>query len=195
MKIMQVVRTFFWRLLGIDYSHIKKIVDVAWLRQDQQTILGEHSYANNAIIHRWSDAHVVIGKYCSIAYNVRFIVDDGHHTFNMISNFPFSWNGLEPRKGITIGNDVWIGLGAIILNGVKIGDGVTVAAGSVVTKDIPDYCVVGGVPARVIKKKCTDEQVIQMKSIAWWNWSETKIEAHKTDFMLSFTDFINKHKK
>lgn len=82
-----------------------------------------------------------------------------------------------------------------ILNGVKIGDGVTVAAGSVVTKDIPDYCVVGGVPARVIKKKCTDEQVIQMKSIAWWNWSETKIEAHKTDFMLSFTDFINKHKK
>lgn len=192
---MQAVRAFLWRLLGVDYNHILKVVDVAWLRQDKQTNWGSHSYANNAIIHRWSDAEVIIGKYCSITYDVRFVVDDGHHTFNTVSNYPFKWNGFGVRKGITIGNDVWIGLGCIILNGVKIGDGVTVAAGSVVTKDIPDYCVVGGVPARVIRRKCSEEQIKQMKKIAWWDWSEAEIESCKGDFMLEIPDFIKKNKK
>lgn len=145
------------------------------------------------MVYRWSDAPLVVGKYCSISYHVKFIVDDGKHGFNHVSNYPFQTNEIDQKQGIIIGNDVWIGMGVTILNGVRIGDGVTIAAGAVVTKDVPDYCVVAGVPARIEREKCTREEAETMKKIAWWNWPEERIYACISDFQLPISDFIKKH--
>ncbi len=194
MSLVTKFRAFLWQVLGVGYDHILKIVDVSWLRNDKYITWGAHSYANNSIIHRWSDAEVSVGKYCSISYDVRFVVDDGGHTYSRVSNYPFKWNTIAPKKGIVVGNDVWIGLGVIVLPGVKIGNGATVAAGAVVTQDVPDYCVVAGVPAKIIKRKCTEEEAEMMNRIAWWNWTENEIEDKKDDFKLSLTEFIDKHR-
>ena len=133
-------RLVLWRILGIDYNHILKEVDSVFLKEDSYTTLGYKSYDNNALVYRWSNAPLQIGRYCSISYQVKFILDDGKHCYNQVTNYPFVSNGIDGKRGIIIGNDVWIGMGSTILNGVKIGNGVTIAAGAVVTHDIPDYC-------------------------------------------------------
>lgn len=187
------IREILWRILGIDYHHILKVIDYRYLSKDLHKIIGYKSYDNGAISYRWSDASVKIGKYCSISYDVKFIVDDGGHTYNTITSFPFKSNKVNENSGIEIGNDVWIGLGTTILYGVKIADGATIAAGSVVTKDVPPYVVVGGVPAKVLKEKCTREQAKQMSEIAWWDWDFKTVENRVNDFRLSYTDFIRKY--
>lgn len=187
------LRRFLWRVLGIDYNHMIRVVDMPYLKNDNFTTLGEGTYDNNALVYRWSDAPLVIGRYCAISYGVKFIMDDGKHYTECVSSYPFK-NRTPQKEGITIGNDVWIGMNVIILNGVTIGNGVTVAAGAVVTTDVPDYCVVGGVPAKIIKHKCTEEEKSVMNEISWWNWSKDSIEANQADFNLPISDFINKHK-
>lgn len=149
------LRRFLWRVLGIDYNHMIRVVDMPYLKNDNFTTLGEGKYDNNALAYRWSDAPLVKGRYCAISYGVKFIMDDGKHYTECVSSYPFK-NRTPQKEGITIGNDVWIGMNVIILNGVTIGNGVTVAAGAVVTTDVPDYCMVGGVPAKIIKHKCTE---------------------------------------
>lgn len=193
MKLIVLLRKLFWRILGIDYNHVLKVIDYVYLKEDKYAELGYRSYDNNALVFRWSDAPLIIGKYCSIADGVRFIVDQGKHLTGCVSSYPFKETFLGNRKGIIIGNDVWIGQNCIITPGVKIGNGVTIAAGAVVTKDIPDYCVVAGVPARVIKKKCNDEEVGQMNEIAWWNWEENKIHSAIDDFHGTIPEFIKKY--
>lgn len=189
------IREFLWHLLGISKQHMQYVVDSRFLKEDPYTTRGIKTYDNNALVFRWSDAPLVIGKYCSISYGVKFILDDGKHMFNQVSNYPFSTNKIGEKKGIIIGNDVWIGLNVVILNGVTIGNGVTVAAGAVVTQDVPDYCVVAGVPAKVVKRKCTDSEVKEMNKIAWWDWSEDQINKSLPDFKASIASFIEKYRK
>ncbi len=193
MGIKKSIRSILWKILGVDYGHALRAVDAVYLKEDRYTSLGHKSYSNNALVYRWSDAPLQIGRYCSISYHVKFILDDGSHGFNKVTNYPFPTNEIGEKRGITIGNDVWIGMGATILNGVTIGNGVTIAAGAVVTKDVPDYCIVAGVPARIMKTKCTLEQVQSMNQIAWWNWDEEKIKQNASDFRLSIPDFIAKY--
>lgn len=190
--MITIIRKLLWRILGIDYNHILKNIDHIYLKEDKYSQIGKMSYNNNAIVYRWSDEPIIIGKYCSISYNVRFVVDDGHHCDNHVTSYPFKPNKIN-KKGITIGNDVWIGIGATILYGVKIGDGATIAAGAVVTKDVPPYTIVGGIPAKVIKQKCTEKEVTQMQQIAWWNWDESIIDDRIDDFKLPISEFINKY--
>ena len=85
-------------------------------------------------------------------------------------------------------------MNVIIMYGVTIGDGATIAAGSVITKDIAPYTVVGGVPGKLIKEKCTREEAVEMQKIAWWNWSSETINRRIQDFKLPYAEFINKYK-
>jgi virginiamycin A acetyltransferase len=199
---MKTIRTFFWRILGFDYQMILNKTDYVLLKNDPFTHKGLKSYDNGAKVWRWSSAPLIIGKYCSIAYDVNFIVDEGFHKGSLITNFPFI-NNLKAsnfpditfiqREGISIGNDVWIGMGAYIMPGINVGNGAVIAANSVVTKDIPDYAVVAGSPAKIIKMKHDNHIISKLNQIAWWNWDPNLIELRTRDFYINIDEFINKY--
>ena len=133
---------------------------------------------------------LIIGKFCAIAKDVTFIMNEANHQTSGFSSYPFFifGNGQEksapqqsdlPFKGNTeIGNDVWIGYNATIMPGVKIGSGAIIASKSVVTNDVPAYSIVGGNPAKVIKKRFDETTINQLLAIAWQGWSSGKITAH-----------------
>lgn len=189
--------------MGFDYNQILLKLDYILLKNDAFTIKGVGTYDNGAKVWRWSKAPLKIGKYCSIAYDVNFIVDEGYHKASSVSNYPFINNlntdkyqdiTISQREGITIGNDVWIGMGAFIMPGVTIGNGVIIAANSVVTKDVPDYAVVAGSPAKIIKMKYDVNTIFKLNKIAWWDWESPVLKSRKLDFyQLSIDDFIRKY--
>ncbi len=129
-----------------------------------------------------------IGRFCSVACGVKFVFTSANHTLRSLSTYTFpiffeEW-GLDVKnitkawdnKGnIIIGNDVWIGYGAVILSGVTVGDGAIIGARAVVTKDVPPYTIVGGVPARQIRKRFDDETIKKLLTLQWWNWDYEKI--------------------
>lgn len=144
---------------------------------------------NNVLYHYpINDDKLQIGKFCSIACGAKFLFNSANHTLSSLSTYPFplffeKW-GLEKKdvtkawdnKGdIVIGNDVWIGYEAVILAGVTIGDGAIVGTRAVVTKDVLPYTIVGGVPAKPIKKRFSEETISALLEIQWWNWSEKRI--------------------
>ncbi|MDW8803178.1 CatB-related O-acetyltransferase [Clostridium sp. A1-XYC3] len=134
---------------------------------------------------------LIIGKFCSIACRAKFLMTSGNHSMKSLSTYTFpifyeEW-GLDvshitdawDNKGdIVIGNDVWIGYDAIIMSGVKIGDGAIIGTRAIVTNDVPPYTIVGGIPAKVIKKRFSDDTILKLLKIKWWNWSYEKIEAN-----------------
>jgi len=137
---------------------------------------------------------ITVGKYCSIAHSVMFNKGPNHR-MDWITQFPFLLNSrlltntkpeaLDPvRDGredtvcegpIVIGNDVWIGYGATIMANVTIGDGAVIASNAIVTKDVPPYAVVGGVPAKIIKYRFDPETIEKLLEMKWWDWPEEKI--------------------
>lgn len=133
---------------------------------------------------------LVIGKFCAIARGVRFIMNGANHKMSGISTYPFQifGNGWEkvmpqlgdlPYKGDTvIGNDVWIGYEALIMPGVKVGDGAIISSRSVVVSDVEPYTIVGGNPAKAIRARFSPEQVRELLDVAWWNWPIEKITNH-----------------
>lgn len=133
---------------------------------------------------------LVIGKFCAIAQGVRFIMNGANHKLSGLSTYPFSifgsgWETVMPKAGelpfkgdTVVGNDVWLGYQALIMPGVKIGNGAIVSAASVVTRDVPAYAVVGGNPARLIKMRFDEASVAALEAIAWWNWPVEKITQH-----------------
>ena len=129
---------------------------------------------------------LIIGKFCMIASDVTFIMNGANHLSEAISAYPFSIFGHDwshamegkqfPSKGDTIvGNDVWIGYGATIMPGVQIGDGAIIASKSVVTKDVSAYSIVGGNPAREIRKRFAEEKIEKLLDLKWWDWPIEKI--------------------
>ena len=131
---------------------------------------------------------MIIGKFCSIACGAKFLFNSANHTLDSLSNYTFplffeEW-GLDKKdvasawanKGdIVVGNDVWIGYEAVIMAGVHIGDGAVIAARAVVTKDVPPYTIVGGTPAREIRKRFDEETIARLLELQWWDWPTEKI--------------------
>ena len=127
-----------------------------------------------------------IGKFCMIASGVTFIMNGANHLTNSLSTYPFAIFGkgwekamdgkTYPNKGdIIIGNDVWIGHNATIMAGVKIGDGAIIATNTTVVKDVKPYSIVGGNPAKEIRKRFPDNTINKLLKLKWWDWSIEKI--------------------
>jgi len=145
---------------------------------------------------------LMIGKFCMIASGVSFIMNGANHLSQSVSSYPFAIFGGEwadamegksyPYKGDTIiGNDVWIGHNAVIMTGVKIGDGAIIAAHSIVVKDVDPYTIVGGNPAKPIKKRFSENQIGRLLKAQWWHWDIAKITKHVQDLTADDLSFID----
>ena len=152
---------------------------------------GVQNFENNVLYHfPFVGDRLRIGKFCAIARGVKFIMNGANHQMSGISTYPFfifgnGWDHARPAgeelpyKGDTvIGNDVWIGYDALIMPGVKIGDGAIIAARSVVAVDVPPYAIVGGNPARVVRERFDPDSVRRLLVIAWWNRPVEWISTH-----------------
>lgn len=144
---------------------------------------------NNVLYHYPINGDkLIIGKFCSIACGAKFMLTSANHKMSSLSTYPFpifyeEWgldakdirNAWDNKGDIIIGNDVWIGYEAVIMSGVTIGDGAIIGTRAVVTKDVPPYTIVGGVPAKPIRKRFDDATVERLIKLRWWDWEHEKI--------------------
>lgn len=146
-------------------------------------------------------AELRVGSFCSIGQEVLFMCR-ANHPKSLVSTFPFkvkvtkelpTESDLLFSGNMQIGNDVWIGRRAIIMPGIKIGDGAIVGAGAIVTKDVPPYAIVAGNPAKLIRYRFSESQIESLLAIRWWEWSDEKIRAEQPSFFGSIDDFIAAH--
>ena len=168
---------------------------------DPSIILGEYTIYNdfvsdptqfekNNVLYHYPINHekLIIGKFCSIACGARFLFTSANHTLASLSTYPFpifyeEWDldkaqitSAWDRKGdIVIGNDVWIGYEAVILSGIHIGDGAIIGSRAVVTRDVPPYTIVGGVPAHEIKQRFPQPVIDRLLELQWWDWPAEQI--------------------
>ncbi|NMB56880.1 Vat family streptogramin A O-acetyltransferase [Candidatus Beckwithbacteria bacterium] len=152
---------------------------------------GVENFEKNVLYHYpFSQDKLIIGKFCAIAEDVKFIMNGANHKMSGLTTYPFGifQNGWEaaipkmedlPYKGDTVvGNDVWLGYDALIMPGVKIGDGAIIATKAVVTKDVPAYAIVGGNPAKIIRMRFEEDVINLLLQIKWWDWDKQKITAN-----------------
>lgn len=157
---------------------------------------GAADFVERNVLYAYGPERLVIGKYCAIATGTRFLMAGADHPTMGVSTFPFTMFGGEwtertldivtgmPSRGDTVvGNDVWFGYGATVMPGVRIGDGAVIAAGAVVTSDVPPYTIVGGNPARTIRQRFDDKGVEQLLRAAWWDWPVDVVTANARTIM------------
>ena len=144
---------------------------------------------NNVLYHYPVNGDkLIIGKFCSIACGAKFLFTSANHKMSSLSTYPFpifyeEWglnvkdirNAWDNKGDIVIGNDVWIGYEAVIMSGVTIGDGAIIGTRAVVTRDVPPYTIVGGVPAKPIRKRFDDATIERLIKLRWWDWEHDKI--------------------
>lgn len=197
---VKFVKTFFQRqyfkehILTTQYKN----VELKGNNHIVNTTIDEYSYISlNSIIY-----HSRLGKFCSIGPNV--IIGYGDHPTNYLSTSPrlffkeiFKSKALNPEtsvfkshKLVNIGSDVWIGANCYIKNGITIGHGAIVGAGSVVLKDIPSYAIVGGVPAKIIKYRFSNEIISKLQNLKWWNYPISTIEMIEPYLSVEITEDI-----
>ncbi len=147
-------------------------------------------FEKNNVLYHYPVNHerLVIGKFCSIACGAKFLFNSANHALGSLSTYPFpiffeEWGlpvedipaAWDNKGDIVVGNDVWIGYEAVILAGVTIGDGAIIGTRAVVTKDVPPYTIVGGIPARPIRKRFDEDTIARLLELRWWDWPEERI--------------------
>jgi len=160
----------------IEGSEFGSNVDLQRFAMIYHSKMGDYSYVGR----NFTCWYAYIGKFCSISWNVG--IGGANHDYNRITQHAFLYASqfgiLEPGQPAgynrfetpcEIGNDVWIGCNAVICRGVRIGDGAVIGAGAVVTRDVEPYTIVGGVPAMVIKRRCSEELAFRLQATKWWN--------------------------
>lgn len=150
-------------------------------------------FQQNNVLYHYPVNHdrLVTGRFCSIACGAKFIFTSANHSLKSLSTYPFpiffeDWDlnaadittAWDNKGDIVIGNDVWIGYEAVILSGVTIGDGAIIGTRAVVTKDVPPYTIVGGVPAKPIRRRFDDAVIARLQELKWWNWPEERIKVN-----------------
>ncbi len=158
-----------------------------------------YGYDSKTFLLFKQEDRVEVGSYCSIGAEVR-ILASGEHFHNRVTSYPMKQRlkgsieeiDTKSRGPVKIGNDVWIGHGAIIMSGVVVGDGAVVASGALVNKPVPPYSIVAGVPAKVINYRFNQKQIDALLKIQWWNWSEELILKEIDSFYTDIDAFIEK---
>ena len=160
--------------------------------------IGRGTYGWPKVIRGNEREPLVIGSYCSIAHEVELMLG-GQHRPDWVTTHPLP--AFEPsladvagyplsRGGIAIGNDVWLGRSAVVMSGVTIGNGAVVAARAVVTKDVPPYAIVGGMPAKVIRYRFDPATIAALERIAWWDWPQRIVAAGRLMLSDNIAAFI-----
>ena len=186
------------RSQGHSTVYLKNVVDDPAIQVGEYTIYDDfvhdpRDFQRNNVLYHYPECNhdrLKIGKFCSIACGAKFLFNAANHAMGSLSTYPFpiffeEWGlhtepeaiaGAWDNKGdIVIGNDVWIGYEAAVLAGVTIGDGAIVAARAVVTRDVPPYAIVGGVPAKPIRQRFSNPDIAQLLELRWWDWPKEKI--------------------
>ena len=149
-------------------------------------------FEKNNVLYHYPINHdrLIIGKFCSIACGAKFIFNCANHTLKSLSTYTFplffeEWDlpksevatAWDNKGDIVIGNDVWIGYDAVIMAGVTIGDGAIIGTRAVVVKDVEPYSIVGGIPAKEIRKRFSPDIIARLRKLQWWNWPPEKIQS------------------
>lgn len=165
-------------------------------------------FEKNNVLYHYPINHdkLVIGKFCSIACGAKFLFASANHTQASLSTYPFpiffeEWgldvrditNAWDNKGDIIIGNDVWIGYETVIMSGVTIGDGAIIASRAVVTKDVLPYTIVGGVPAKTIRKRFSDDDIAVLQKMKWWDWPIEQIQAHISEIQNGKIEELKKY--
>jgi virginiamycin A acetyltransferase len=200
-KLHEYINYFKWRRKGIKVHWKAKVINS--ILQDKVIISHDASVIDSKIgkyssIGRYSKInHAIIGNFCSISWDVT--VGATSHPLTHLSTHAFPYvsyaggfvKSSTQKKIVTyIGNDVWIGCNSVIMPGVRISDGAVVGAGSVVTKDVPPYAVVAGVPAKIIKYRFNEKYIKDLLNIRWWDWPEDLIRNNIKYFQEELNDEI-----
>ncbi|MFG3262777.1 CatB-related O-acetyltransferase [Streptomyces bobili] len=184
----------------------ERVVFLKPLVTSPSVVVGEYTYYDDPdgatefehrnVLYAYGPERLVIGRYCAIAAGTRFLMAGAEHPTMGASTYPFTMFGGEwaektldvvtsmPSRGDTVvGNDVWFGHRSTVMPGVRIGDGAIIAAGAVVTADVPPYTIVGGNPARPIRQRFDDADIARLLRAAWWDWPVGLVTEHARTIM------------
>jgi virginiamycin A acetyltransferase len=186
--------------------HLNQVIDHPNIR------IGDFTYANDfdppsdwaarlaPYLYPSAPERLVIGRFGQFAHGARFITSSANHDMDGLSTYPFAVfdrsqlaayrDRARPAPDTVIGHDVWIGHGALILPGVRVGNGAIIGAGSVVARAVPDYAIVAGNPARVVRHRFPPDVVARLNRIAWWDWPVERIAAHVPALMAGDIDAL-----
>ena len=184
----------------------QRVVFLKPLVTSPKIVVGDYTYYDDPddptgfehrnVLYGYGPERLIIGKYCAIASSTRFLMAGADHPTMGVSTFPFTMFGGEwtertldivtamPSRGDTVvGNDVWFGYQATVMPGVRIDDGAIIAAGAVVTADVPPYTIVGGNPAKPIRQRFDDTDIDRLRHAAWWDWPVELVTEHARTIM------------
>ena len=183
------------RSQGHSTVYLKNVVDDPSISVGEYTIYDDfvrdpRDFQRNNVLYHYpiNRERLVIGKFCSIACGAKFLFNSANHTLRSLSTYIFpvlfeEWGldveripeAWDNRGDIVIGNDVWIGYEAVVLAGVTIGDGAIIGTRAVVTRDVPPYTIVGGVPAKPIRTRFPEKTIQQLLELRWWDWPPERV--------------------